>query len=273
MKNKILICAGVLLLSTTAVEAKTAAEILSAGGMAEDIGLAIAVEADQRDAGFKDSQAEMEMILRNKRGQETKRKLRSKIFEMKNPKVGDKSMSIFDNPRDVKGTAFLTHSKILEPDNQWLYLPALKRVKRISSRNKSGPFMGSEFAYEDMGSQEVPKYSYKFIGKKTCGSMECLISERTPLYENSGYTKQVIWIDTQHFRPQKIEYYDRKKSLLKILSFYDYKEYLGKYWRSGLMKMKNHQTGKETDLFFKNYRFKTGLRQSAFTKAKLKNVR
>jgi len=58
---------------------------------------------------------------------------------------------------DVKGTVVLTFSHGLKPDEQWIYLPALKRVKRISSSNKSGPFMGSEFAYEDIGSWEVKK--------------------------------------------------------------------------------------------------------------------
>ena len=72
----------------------------------------------------------------------------------------------------VKGVNILSHTKIFEPDDQWLFLPALKRVKRISSRNKSGPFMGSEFAYEDLVSREVEKYSYKFIKDEKCPTIE-----------------------------------------------------------------------------------------------------
>ncbi|MBC8394752.1 MAG: outer membrane lipoprotein-sorting protein, partial [Deltaproteobacteria bacterium] len=118
-------------------------------------GLSIAKEADRRDTGFEDYTADLLMILKNKHGQESIRKIRIRSLEVEGD--GDKSLSIFDNPRDVKGTAFLTFSHKAGDDDQWLYLPALKRVKRISSRNKSGSFMGSEFAYEDISSQEVEK--------------------------------------------------------------------------------------------------------------------
>jgi len=124
-------------------------------------GLAIAVEADKRDTGFSDQTASMVMELRNKHGDVSTRTIRIKTLEVIGD--GDKSMSIFDKPADVKGTAFLTYSHAIKPDEQWLYLPALKRVKRINSKNKSGPFMGSEFAYEDLASQEIEKYTYKFI--------------------------------------------------------------------------------------------------------------
>ena len=119
----------------------------------EEHGLRIAQEADAYDTGFVDFTADMVMTLRNRKGQESVRQIRSRNLEVSGD--GDKAMSIFDQPADVKGTAMLTFSHGLEPDDQWLYLPALKRVKRISSRNKSGPFMGSEFAFDDLGSQEI----------------------------------------------------------------------------------------------------------------------
>jgi len=135
---------------------------------------------------------------------------------------GDKSMSIFDRPRDVKGTAMLTYSHALEPDNQWLYLPALKRVKRISSSNKSGPFMGSEVAYEDLSSQEVEKYSYKYLGDEVFDGHDCFIVERIPAYKYSGYKLQEVWYDKAEYRPLKIVYYDRKGALLKTQRFTQY---------------------------------------------------
>ena len=111
----------------------------------EEKGLAIAQEADRRDTGFDDFTANLLMVLRNRHGQESVRKIRIRTLEVEGD--GDKGLSLFDNPRDVKGTAFLTFSHKVGDDDQWLYLPALKRVKRISARNKSGSFMGSEFAY------------------------------------------------------------------------------------------------------------------------------
>jgi len=130
----------------------------------EEKGLAIALEADLRDSGFGDSVADLQMVLRNQHGEESKRKMRSRTLEMETD--GDRSMVVFEEPRDVKGTTFLSFTHRSGPDDQWLYLPALKRVKRIASNNKSGPFMGSEFAYEDIASQEVEKYTYKFIGEE-----------------------------------------------------------------------------------------------------------
>ncbi|MEM7293322.1 MAG: outer membrane lipoprotein-sorting protein, partial [Pseudomonadota bacterium] len=102
---------------------------------AEEKGLAISVEADRRDTGFGDSSASMQMTLKNRKGDTSVREVRVKTLEVDDD--GDKSLSIFDKPADVKGTAFLTYSHSTEPDEQWLYLPALKRVKRISSKNKS----------------------------------------------------------------------------------------------------------------------------------------
>ena len=107
------------------------------------------------------------MVLRNKQGQESRRQLRVKIFEVAGD--GDKSMFVFDEPRDVKGTALLIHAHRESTDGQWLYLPALKRVKRISSSNRSGSFMGSEFAYEDMSAQEVERFTYRYLRDEPCG--------------------------------------------------------------------------------------------------------
>ncbi len=238
---------------------------------AEEKGLAIATEADRRDSGWGDSRASLRMILRNRHGSQSIREMRNRVLEMKND--GDKTLIVFDHPRDVKGTAFLSFSHATRPDDQWLYLPALKRVKRISSSNKSGPFMGSEFAYEDIGSQEVAKYRHIYLGDARLGDREVFKIQRIPTYEYSGYTRQIVWLDKQMYQPLKIEFYDRKNSLLKTLTFSGYKQYLGRYWRPSKMDMVNHQTGKRTTLIWKRYRFRTGLKESDFTRNSLKRIR
>jgi len=238
---------------------------------AEERGLAIAVEAEHRDTGFNNFEASMEMTLRNKHGEESKRHMRTKAFEVEGD--GDKTLIIFNRPRDVKGTAMLTFSHKTGQDDQWLYLPALKRVKRISSRNKSGPFMGSEFAYEDLSSQEVEKYSYKFLREEQLDGVDMFVSERDPVDPHSGYTYQVIWIDKAEYRPFKIDFYDRKKTLMKTLTFSGYQQYLGQYWRADTMSMINHQTGKSTILSWKDYKFRTGLKASNFTRNSLKRAK
>ncbi len=183
-------------------------------------GLEIATEADNRGNGFGDTTSTMTMVLRNKAGDETRRNMRAKTLEV--PGDGDKSMTIFDEPRDVKGTASLTYSHATEADEQWLYLPALKRVKRISSKNKSGPFMGSEFAFEDISSQELAKYKYVYLRDEELDGVPVFVVEAYPQYKNSGYKRLINWIHSDEYYPLKTEFYDRKNSLLKTLTYSNY---------------------------------------------------
>ena len=238
---------------------------------AEDKGLAIAIEADRRDTGFGDLKANLTMLLKNRHGEQSTRHIRLRTLEVDGD--GDKSMSIFDKPRDVKGTAFLSFTHKTGTDDQWLYLPALKRVKRIASRNKSGSFMGSEFAYEDISSQEVEKYTYKYIRDDACGELQCFVFERYPEDKNSGYSRQEAWYDKQEYRPQKIVFYDRKNSLLKTLTYKNYNQYVDKYWRAEQMYMENHQTGKTTLLTWQDYKFRNGYTSRDFNRNSLKRAK
>ena len=234
-------------------------------------GLEIAQAADLADQGFESSQVNLKMILRNKQGQESTRLMQTRTLEL--TEDGDKSLIVFNSPRDVKGTATLTFTHKEGPDDQWLYLPAVKRVKRISSDNKSGPFMGSEFAYEDLSSQEVEKYSYKFIKNETLNDFTCAVVEQDPVDPKSGYTRRVAWYNLEKdYRLEKVEFYDRKNAKLKTLTYSDYKLYDGKHWRAGKFLMVNHQTSKQTTLEFEDYIFKTGITDADFSQNSLKRV-
>lgn len=238
----------------------------------EEKGLEIANEIDVRESGFHDYKADMQMILRNRHGQESTRSIRIQTLEQEND--GDKSLSIFDTPRDVKGTAFLTFSHKVGDDDQWLYLPALKRVKRISSRNKSGSFMGSEFAYEDISSQEVEKYTYKRLDDETYREQACFTLERYPVdKKNSGYTRQKLWVDKAEYRVLKIDYYDRKNSLLKTYEADQFEKYLDKFWKAHEMNMVNHQNGKTTRLLWSNFKYSVGLEDKDFNSNSLKRLK
>jgi len=237
----------------------------------EEQGLEIAAEADRRNDGFGDTQASMKMVLRNKAGKESVRLMRSKTLEVKGD--GDKSMTIFDEPKDVKGTASLTYSHAIKADEQWLYLPALKRVKRISSKNKSGPFMGSEFAFEDISSQELDKYKYKYLREEEIEGRSVFVVEAYPQYKNSGYKRLISWIDQTEYYTVKTEFYDRKDTLLKTLLFSEYRKYLDQYWRAHKLQMDNHQSGKSTTLHWEEFRFQTGLTSADFNSNALKRLR
>lgn len=133
------------------------------------------------------------LTLRNATRKETTRELCVKTLEVDG--YGDKSISIFDQPHDIKGTVFLSCIHSTKPDDQWLFLPAPKRVKRISSRNKSGPFMGSEFSFEDIILFEIDKYTYKYLRDEGIDNRPTFIIEQLLTYEASGYTRRIAWLN------------------------------------------------------------------------------
>ena len=237
----------------------------------EEKGLRLALEASASNEGFGDFTAGLTMVLRDRQGRESIRQMRFKVLEV--PGDGDKSLFVFDQPRDVQGTALLTHAHANTQDDQWLYLPALERVKRISASTRSGSFMGSEFSYEDMSAPEVEEYSYRYLRDEPCGELTCTVTEQFPLDEKSGYSRKVIWQDTGDLRTWKMELYDRRNSHLKTLTFADYELYLDRFWRAGEQTMVNHLTGASTVLHWTGFAFGTGLEDGEFTQTALRRVR
>lgn len=228
----------------------------------------VAKQNDKVMSDFQDSKSKMTMTLINANGQTKIRKLQSRTLELQG---GDKSLMEFLSPADVKGTKFLNYEHAKKDDDQWLYLPALKRVKRISSKNKSGAFMGSEFSYEDVSSFNIDKYDYENSDAKedTLNGKDVYIVERFPNYKYSGYTKQVSYIDKTSFLTLQVDYYDRKKSLLKSAYFTEYKLIDGVY-RNGTIIMKNFSNSKESILKWDEETIKNGLSKKDFHKRVLK---
>ena len=133
--------------------------------------------------------------------------------------------------------------------------------------------MGSEFAFEDIASQEIAKYTYKYLRDENINGIDCFVIERIPTYKHSGYNRQLVWVNKAEYRPEKTVFYDRKNTLLKTLSFSGYKKYLNQYWRADQLLMNNHQNEKSTTLNWSNYKFKTGLRDKDFTRNSLKRAK
>ena len=256
--------AAAALVMTLSTPAKAAGDDAS-----NEKGLAIATEVDSRDRGWGDVTVEGEMVLKNKAGNESVRKFRSTILEAADASEGDRSIITFSQPRDVRGTALLTHSKI-EPDDdsQWIFLPAVKRVKRISSSNRTGKFVSSEFSYEDLGSEEVADNAHIWLEDAACahdGALTCAAVESRPKNKRSGYSKRVSFIDLDEYRVHQIDFYNRRGDLEKSLKFQDYKQYEGQFWRAHVMIMENTQTGKSTRLSWGDYSFREGLTERDFT--------
>ena len=227
----------------------------------------VAQKSEAIMSGFGDSISKMQMTLINARGQKKVRTMSMRVLEGKEE---DKSLMEFLTPADVKGTKFLNYEHVDKDDDQWLYLPALKRVKRIASKSKSGSFMGSEFAYEDLSAFNVKKYKYEGEAEEVIVDATTMYkSYSTPISKYSGYTKLISWCDKKTFLIKKVEYYDRKKELLKTAYFDNYKDY-GNVYRIGKITMRNIQNDKTTILIWSDEKIRNGLKKKDFHKRYLK---
>jgi outer membrane lipoprotein-sorting protein len=234
-------------------------------------GREIALEADRRARGFGDYQARMEMILVDRGGEETRRDLELLSLEVSPDE--ERSLIYFDSPRDIRGTALLTYSFRDGDEEHWLYLPALRRTKRIAANGRSSPFMGSEFAYEDLVPMYPSQYEYSYVSEEELEGTPCFVIERYPGYEGSGYQRQRLWIDTEEFRVLRIDSWDLRDRLLKTLTLSGYEQYVDRIWRPAEAHMVNHRTDEATRLRWYDYRFQTGLTESDFSRAALGRVR
>jgi outer membrane lipoprotein-sorting protein len=231
---------------------------------AAERGRAIADKAAAADAGWGDARATLSMQIIGRNGDTAQRQLDFASLEASGNR-GTQSLLIFEAPADVRDTALLTHNKTQGSDDQWIYLPALKRVTRISGATRASPFMGSEFAYEDFIAAEVERFRYSWLRDEPCGTLTCSVVERVPLYADSGYAKQLVWFDSSGWRIQRIEFTNRRGQMVKTLNASGWVQHKGRYWRAQDLLMVNHLSGARTRLTWTAFRFGTGLGERHFS--------
>lgn len=223
-----------------------------------------------------DESSELEMQLINKRGKIRTRKV---VQVKKNAAdLNEKTLIRFLSPADVKGTGMLTIERSDRDDDQWLYLPALKKVRRISSSDKSDNFVGTDFTYQDLKSEELENYDYKILKKEKLGGLDCYVISAEPNNpkekKESGYGKREIWIDKENFVNIQTKFYDKKGELFKILKAEDIRLIKGtKKRRAYKMEMENLKTKHKTVLLFNNFKINKGIPDKNFTKRYLKRGR
>lgn len=254
------------LIFPSSAHAQTAGE----AGSPESRGQKIAREVDRQRSGFGDSRAHLTMVLRTGGGGEKTREMTIRVLEHED---GEKTLIELESPRDLRGTTLLTFVYADRGDDQWLYLPALKRVKRIASGARSGSFMGSEFAYEDIAADGVDRFTHRYERADTLDGVDVFIVERRPLDEGSAYSRQLVWVDQAEYRPLQIDYFDQDGELFKTLTFAGYAIHDGQFWRPSEMVMVNHQSGRSTTLIWRDYAFGTGSDHAAFDPRSLGRVR
>ncbi|NOZ03009.1 MAG: outer membrane lipoprotein-sorting protein [FCB group bacterium] len=179
-------------------------------------------------------------------------------------KFKSKSLLRFLKPPDVRGIGFLNWNYRNGKDEQWLFLPALGRVKRIAGRDRSGSFMGTDFTYEDLSSRNIDDDDYTLVGEDTLSGLPCYVVAGIPKNKKSIYSKRVAWIDKNNWLIKKIEFYDRKGKLLKVLTIPRH-EKKGLYWLVPEMTMENVQTKHRTIMEMSAVKFDTGLKDEYFT--------
>lgn len=213
--------------------------------------------------GFIDATADLEMILYDRSG--VRKKRRMKLFALEQSNDGDRTVLLFKSPRDVDGTALLTHSHFDGINDQWIYLPAFRRNKRISDNAKTSYFMGSEFTYEDLSGMELPMYSYRYLEDQTIDNIICHVIELRPQYPNTGYSRMKVYVNGLERRIRKIDFFDKEDRQCKTLEATGYRKYIGKFWHPSKLSMVNHITEKRTDFLIGNINYKTKLKKHLFT--------
>jgi outer membrane lipoprotein-sorting protein len=229
-------------------------------------GIEVMQKVEKQGQGFLGSEAKMQMLLIDAHGTQVERIMEASVLE--NVKEGDKSITAFIKPTDIKGTKLLTWTRVDDDNKQWLYLPKFKRVKKINSKNQAGSFMGSEFSYEDIGGQVLDKYNYKVLSEDKAS----WTIESTPK-KKSGYSKLISKISKTDLIPLEVKYYDRRSELLKESILSDFKTYkVGKksFLMANKIEMKNLQTQKRSVIKWTNRKIGLKLKDSQFKSSKLK---
>lgn len=155
-----------------------------------------------------------------------------------------KTLTTFLEPNDIKGTALLNWKNKGRSDDQWLYLPALRKMQRIASSGKRKYFMGTDFTYSDLEGENLSNYNYKCLkevkcGKKTCWEIEATPKDKDKINE-TGYSKRVLHVRKKRYTTVKVDYYDKKGKLLKTLNNSKWKKFGKKLWRAKKSVMTRH---------------------------------
>lgn len=210
-----------------------------------------------------DQTATLTMTLTNRSGSTRVRTI--KQFTKDLGKV-EKSIMFFQAPADVKNTSFMswTYDDDIKSDDQWIYLPTLKKTKRISSDSKSDYFMGSDFTYDDLGDRKLEDDTHTLIGEETMDGKECYIVESVSNDEEYMYSKTKTWIIKEHFIGFKKEFYDEDGDLLKVLHIKEYKDFNG-FLIINLSEMENVQKNHRTTMDLDNINITDKIKESMFT--------
>jgi outer membrane lipoprotein-sorting protein len=195
------------------------------------------------------------MVLINDKGQKRERKMAT-TQKLQANGVDSNLLVKFSFPTDIKGTGFLQIEHSDRDDDQWIYLPALKKSRRLVANNKKDSFVGSDFSYGDVSLPKVDLYRHALLRSETVDGHDCYVVESAPANDavksNNGYSKKITWVRKDSFLEAKVEYYDLAGRLLKTQLITNHKlvEPDKRRWFALNREMINRQTGHKTVLSF-----------------------
>jgi len=253
MKEKLLKTALCFLVPLMAVSPTRAADPAPTG-------LAIMTQVDDRPDGD-DRKSILTMTLINKSGNQRIREVESFSKDFGKDK---KSVMVFKKPADVSGTAFLSwdYDDPAREDDKWLYMPAMKKVRRISGASKNEYFMGSDFTYDDMGDRNVEEDTHTLVGEETIDVHDCWKIESIPVNPQDMYTRKLLWVCKAADMVIKAEYYD-KDGLLKIYKALDFRRQDG-FWTVFRSEMDNVSRNHKTVMEAASVQYDSGIDDGLF---------
>lgn len=210
-----------------------------------------------------DQKGELIMTLENSRGDQRVREISQYILESE---TMEKKIMFFNAPADVRDTSFMSWSYNEEgkDDSQWIYLPALKKVKRISSSGSSDYFMGSDFTYDDLGDRHPSEDNHKYLRTETFEGEMCYVVESSPKEEDYMYSRTVTWIIADKWIGLKKVFYDEDGDELKILSVKEFENIEG-FWIIQDSEMHNIQKDHKTKMELNDLELDSGLQDRIFS--------
>jgi outer membrane lipoprotein-sorting protein len=235
------------------------------------------IEKSRETAKISGMETVSSLMIYDNKGNERVRQtmMASKLY---NQGATEKRIIRFQSPADVKGTGILIFDHENSEDDMWIYMPALRKTRRIISSERSKSFMGSEFSNGDMAAPNTNDFTYKLLGSEQVDGTGCWKVEVSPANEDIadefGFSRKVTWIGKQDFVPRKAEYYDLDNDLLKVMNASDVKVIDPEHNKAMAtrMEMTNKQTGRRSVFIMEKVNFNPDVKDNYFTTAYLERM-
>ena len=220
----------------------------------------------------KSAAMDIQMDLVDDKGSVSTRRLQ--ILSMQDNNGQNRTIAVFMSPANIKNTRFLTIENSGRSDDQWIYLPSLKKMKRIAASDNDSSFMGSDFTYGDMSDMQADKDSHTLLREEIYDGRDCYVVESIPLDpESASRSKLISWIDKERFVPIKVEFYDKRSKALDRTAISENITLIDGIWTPLDVTMTTHRTGHKTVLSIKQVKYNIPLNPGYFSTNFLKTGR